>query len=318
MQKKAIIDVQFNWIFIIIAGAVILLFFVSVINKQRVVSDNQISSTILLDLESILTGAKVSTGTVNIVDIPKKEIGFECNKYYIGGTNIQIRDKVLFSPDVIKGTELITWAVDWNVPFWVTNFLYITTKEVRYIVVAPYSDSFAQEIHNDWLPDEITKDPIIDPSQPNIQNNNNYRVKFIYVNTAPINSHLTNFPKEVVQAIKIDESSNKITFYRPVGNAWQTASTALAPNSFDYIGKAPLLGAIFSHDNIMYDCSMNTSSSSCKTPHSQAYQNYLPSIIADANSLISNTAFSSNIPAEITNLEQQNRVAQLYSCVLIY
>jgi len=342
MQKKAIIDVQFNWIFIIIAGAVILLFFISVINKQRIISDNQISSKILLDLESILTGAKVSTGTVNIVDIPKKEIGFQCDKYFISGTSIQIRDKVIFSPDLIKGTELITWALDWNVPFWVTNFLYLTTKEVRYIIVKDPNDTsnLADKIRDDWLPDEITKE--IRDYGETIQHTNNYRVKFVYVNIAPNNAHLSDFPNNVVQAIEIDEQNNQVIFWEPKGilNEWQPANDALASNFFDYIGKEPLIGAIFSHDNEMYSCSMkkayeklniiapiyeerstelnNFYSSSCKTPHADAIA-HLQHITTTSGDLMTDPyKATAQITTAMTELDQLNGVAQLYSCVLIY
>jgi len=343
MQKKAIIDVQFNWIFIIIAGAVILLFFVSVINKQKTISDNQISVTILNDMESILTGAKVSTGTVNLVAIPKTQIGFECDRYFIGNARIPIRDKVIFSPDLIKGTELITWALDWSVPFWATNFLYLTTKEVRYVIVDDPLGNLAEKIHDDWLPEDLTKE-LVDPGDI-IDYTNNYRVKFIFVGAAnnPDHSMLTNsdLPEKNVQAIQIvgDENTGDIFFYTNNAGTWVPSSK---PSIIPYLNKESLLGAIFANDNERFECAMKKaykklyimadtyhyrsgqlstySSPQCQARHTDAVGE-LDTIKTESNFLSQNPSDPgkrTSIYLAMNELNQLNGAAQLYSCVLIY
>ena len=135
LKKKAMIEVHFNWIFILIAGAVIFVFFINIVNKQREFSDIRTSGTIATNLESILTGAQISTDTVNIIDLPKVNIGFECERYFIGPTPKQTKSNVIFAPNLLKGTQMISWALDWNMPYRITNFLYLTDPELRYIIV---------------------------------------------------------------------------------------------------------------------------------------------------------------------------------------
>ena len=59
-MKKGQIQVTFNWIYITIAGAVILLFFFGIVVKQKAASEEKLSIEVVRILESILTGAGVS------------------------------------------------------------------------------------------------------------------------------------------------------------------------------------------------------------------------------------------------------------------
>ena len=154
-KKKGVIEVQFNWIFTLIVGALILALFSSIIIKQKSSSENTISATLLTNLETILVGAKISTGTINVIDMPKTNIEFSCNQYSQGNAQKQIRDKVIFSPNLLKGKQLITWALEWKVPFKITNFLYVTSPEVRYILIGTDSTF---KIINSTIPNEINKE----------------------------------------------------------------------------------------------------------------------------------------------------------------
>src|SRR3989338_5974677 len=172
LEKRGAIEVQFNWIFILVAGTVILLFFGTIIMKQRAAAEEKLSASLLTDLDSIITGSMVSKNAFNFISIPKKEINFmDCDFYYIGKKNEEnaklkrdIKEKIIFAPDLIKGTRLTIWTLPWEIPYRVTNFLYLTSPEVRYIIVYSGSDAFAKEIEN-FLPPAKT---IIDEEEFNV------------------------------------------------------------------------------------------------------------------------------------------------------
>ncbi len=342
MSKKAAIEVQFNWIFIIIAGALILLFFISIVTKQKAISDTRISSTILVDLETILTGAKVSTGTVNLIKIPSSEIRFECNNYRIKDVNIPVRDKIIFSPDILKGVNLITWALDWNMPYWITNFLYVTSPEVRYIIVNDTGSDFAETIYDSWLPEEIGKEFV--NAGADVADKNNYRVKYVFVNQNPASlgdpmlNGIRRMDNEHVTAINIspDPTRNKgmISFFEKSGSTWQLKGTT------PYLGRESLIGAIFSHDIEMYNCSMKKAfeklaivtdiylnrskelvefygAAQCSVPHTSA--------VADLQVMSDSSDFNKDDIDQVYDaiywtdgLNHNNGIAKLYSCVLIY
>lgn len=266
-SKKAAIEVQFNWIFILIAGSVILLFFGTIIVKQRAASEQKIAAILLTDLESIMTGASVSEQAMNFYPIPNKEINFEsCDFYYIGkkqesNTKLKkdIKETIVFTPDLIKGTRLVTWTLPWDIPYRVTNFLYLTSPQVRYIFYDTIS--LIDDVEKLLPPEKIT----VDDEEYNVMfrqkirpsnDLNNYKVKFVILgNTEPSPTDLnifSNMEDEDVTAIKIDGTMElgTISFYKKLGSVWDS------DGSSPYLRKAALVAAIFAEDREMYECAM--------------------------------------------------------------
>src|SRR3989344_3370187 len=68
-SKKGQIEVTFNWVYVLIAGAVIILFFVGIAVKQKASSERALSSDVVRIMESIFTSAGVSEKTKNIIDV---------------------------------------------------------------------------------------------------------------------------------------------------------------------------------------------------------------------------------------------------------
>ena len=65
--KRAAIEVQFNWIFILIIGGIILMFFFGIVKSQKTVSEKKISGTVRRDMRAILTGSGISAGTASLI-----------------------------------------------------------------------------------------------------------------------------------------------------------------------------------------------------------------------------------------------------------
>jgi len=347
-SKKGVVEVQFNWIFILIAGALILAFFISLVAKQKTTSDLSAKAKISVDLEAILTGAGSSRGTVNIIDIPKAEIEFYCGSYMIGGISRDAKE-IIFAPSLIKGTKLIAWSLGWDVPYRVTNFLYLTSPEARYILVGT-GDLFLEI--NKTIPDKINKEWY--PTKPTdtfpliVQSKNNYKVKFVLFDTIITSnvdiSALSKMPDDDVTAIKIngDINSGEITFYKKQGGSWKGTGEGTSY----YLGKESLIGAIFSEykdieTEKVYDCIMkkafkrldivsqiyasrsneikNTvTDTTCAGIHSSANIDLIS--ISDISAALSQSFPNTlnDIVGKASNLKNLNDNAQSYSCPLIY
>ena len=121
-QKKGAIEVSFNWLFVLIAGAIILLFFISLVNTQREKSETNIALTIKTELKSILIGASLSESRQLAIDLPKVDLRFICefdecdnfdisdspscySQYEIGATGIneQTPSQIIFAPSQVLG-----------------------------------------------------------------------------------------------------------------------------------------------------------------------------------------------------------------------
>lgn len=352
MKKRGVIELQFNWIFVLIAGAIIFIFFMNIVNKQREFSNIKTAGTIITSLDSILTGAQISTDTVNIIDMPKADIGFECNRYFIGPVPKQIQRNIIFSPNLLKGNKIITWTLDWNLPYRVTNFLYLTNPKVRYIIVNN-SDNLGPKLYNE-LPKEINKELIDKSELTDLIDKNNYKVKFIFLNNVDDNALLKfkRMPDEEVTAINLIDIENlnvipltgTIEFLQKNEDEWQSVGTTY------YLKIESLFGAIFAADLDTYNCVMKKAfkklnlvtkiylkrsedlrdyygieNIGCANAHSKAISNLENMEVAsksrikdfpeELNHMEAMQNYAKNIGG---NQESANYRAQLLSCALIY
>lgn len=248
MKKKGVIELQFDWIFVIIAGAVILLFFGMLVNKQRDVSEVRSQITFQKNLQTILVGAEVDKYTVNVVKVPDREIDYSCEGFSVASLGA-FKQRVTFAPDLIKSKtrKMITWSLDWRVPFRVTNFLYVTSPEVKYYIVddddVTNEDSIADQLFN-LLPDKLDKELIVNVNSASGEGN--YKVKFVFFTPLP-RSLSSNF--DDVNAIYVNgdlDGYGTIEFFE--GNNLQSKGTS------KYLKKEMLIGAVFAEDKEIYDC----------------------------------------------------------------
>lgn len=246
--KKGMISAQFNWVFILVAGVLILLFFGSLVLKAKDSSDIAIAETVLTNMQTIMTGAEVSVRTINPIEIPNEEIKVSCNSLSVGKISKPItKNKIVFAPETIDGTTLLAWAFNWNAPYHVTNFLYLTTPNIKYVFInSPGTE--AEKIFN-LLPDKINKKKV---DFSNVPNTGNY-IKLIFFNKPGIPSlpsNLNNFPDNKVSAINVKTGSNEIKFFR------KTGATFTLDGSIGYIGDPMILGAVFSGTFEDYECNV--------------------------------------------------------------
>ena len=69
---------QFHWLFILIAGGIILVFFFSVAGKQKALSDEKLSLSLVQSMDAIFEMAGAGEGTSQVIPLPKNGLGFSC------------------------------------------------------------------------------------------------------------------------------------------------------------------------------------------------------------------------------------------------
>ena len=271
-HKKGAIEIQFNWIFILIAGIIILGFFISVINKQKHIAEDQVSASIKINLGAVLTGTSAARDTASRINIPNIDIIYDCDGY-IAGRSDAIRTKTSFAPSLVKGPVIISWTRDWDMPFRVTNFLYITSPFVRYIFVRDGA-GVAQYVYN-ALPNRTIMDKgevkaffskeLVEFGDINsIKDQNHYKVRFIFFEDNPedadIDGLFGGIKNRDITAVKIDAGSisklegvGVLTFYVKRGDEFKEY---LGGGKSAYLGEASAFGAIFADDPETYNCNM--------------------------------------------------------------
>jgi hypothetical protein len=328
--KKAQEESQLNWIFILIAGAVILAFFVFIVIKQRGASEAKFSGKIAQQLNTILVGAKVSSGTVQEIPTPEVSIRFTCNDYYIGPASQRLGNRLVFAPEFVEGDRIITWTLDWNVPFKITSFLYMTSPLVRYVVVG--SDDKAKEIF-DEMPKKLNKVRIDDLGQA--KDEGDKYVRFIFVNPESASFGIpAGFEKAVVSGliIRSDPSQSTVQFLEKTTTGLTTSGPAVT-----FTESEVMYGAIFSTKADDYQCLMKrayTRLNLVASVYAAKFNEIAPIYDGtncegyykdnkDIKALIDATADPSHVDygsigEEKSKLKEVNTRLQIYSCPLLY
>lgn len=160
-DKKGL-TMQLHWIFILVAGGIILVFFFSIAGKQKALSDDKLSLSLVSSVDSIFDMADASESTSQFISIPKDGLSFSCSDscdcfFSSGSARRSFGSSLIFSESFIDSSQAVVWSLPWKVPFRVANFLYVTNPETRKIVVFDDS-SFAVDLKKklmNVLPDNI-------------------------------------------------------------------------------------------------------------------------------------------------------------------
>jgi hypothetical protein len=132
MEKKGQ-GVQFNWIFVIVAGGLILLFFMFFTARYFELHNLRVGSETARGLDQVFLSAK-STPQYKTFNLEGNnfDLNFECGFFVIDGNYRQEIDYVLFGTDVSDTDELLIWSREFNKPFKVDNVVYVldTRKKI--------------------------------------------------------------------------------------------------------------------------------------------------------------------------------------------
>lgn len=269
-RRVAQLEVQFNWVFILIAGAVIIAFFFSIVQKQRSISDQRLAFSILNEMDAITTGASIVEGAAQRLDLPRQGLDIACTdactcSISVGAFTRDAGDKLIFAPSRLEGEDVLLWALDWQMPFRAANFLYATNARAKYFFV--YEDSAGSQqlraLFEDRLPplvnaEFVTPNDIDCADNPDCVQNENYAsVKFIFLDIPPDFGNLQlheSFQDTDVSALHV--SQGVLTFYERQNRR----STSFTPYRSYAAGDATLFGAVFAADPTMYECNVRKAS----------------------------------------------------------
>lgn len=184
-SKKAVIEISFSWIFILVAGTVILGLFIYIGFNQGNFFKTLMNAEMLKDLNAIFVAAQVSKNTAAIFTIPKTDLSFSCNSYGIDGVTHSFAGQFVFAPSKLNTDKLISWSKPWSLGFRVTNFLFLTSPYIKYYIGYDPGDSdmaiLAQDIYDDF-PKHVTKELLPLDESVTISNQNYEKIVVLLLN----------------------------------------------------------------------------------------------------------------------------------------
>ncbi len=261
-SKKAQVAEQFNWVFILIAGSIILAFFVSVGVWYKGRQEVTLAGDVVTKLDSIFSTAKESPKTAKInKNFPDVTLTFFCDAdacndlgcasgFSGGSVTIDTSTEPLFTLKTLGAKDMITWALSWELPYKVTNFLYLTNPRVRYVLVTSRSSSSSTALlstvnsllsENSFLVKEVLYVEDVG-STLTLEDRDEEHIRIVYFT----DNVLDPLPFDVVTETSFDALT--------VSGSKEFGLVSFEGEDYPYLGIAMLIGAIFSEDASFYSC----------------------------------------------------------------
>jgi hypothetical protein len=253
LKRRGVIDVQFNWIFIMIAGFVILLFIISIVMNQKKNADTQSSISTVNQINTIIKGRQQAAGVYSELSIPETTMTFQCDPEADNLFTFKISDSsrtplpldIIFAPQAMTANRMQMWSQSFDLPFAVTAFTYITSNDRIILIYNESASSDARALY-DSLPDNITRYFVSTQTELDRYDSYGDRKKVVcFNNECPHGDYLDIIPDSSVGHDLFGFGTVKFFRNRQVST------------DIPYITKASLLGAVFSDDADYYKCQMN-------------------------------------------------------------
>jgi len=250
-QKKGAVELQFNWIFVLVAGGLILTLVVGFVFRWMHQSEEKNAIETLRNLELIITASGVVEGGREQIDMYGLTMTYDGLTLKFKGVGIPgWRMRSLFVPPKLKGEKMIIWTDSWFMPFYVGNPVYITTDQARYLAVFNDSQKSLQleRMLKEMLPAEVSIDYVNESQYTLVRDYNNYYVVSIFLETSlqpprPLKA----VQNAVVVTMADDNASGLLKFYSKRGSVWNPAGNSV------WVQPEMLAGAVVTGDAGLYN-----------------------------------------------------------------
>ncbi len=271
MKKKGQIELTFNWIYVALAGAIILLFFVGIVVRQAKVSEEQLSGEVVRVMGSILAGASVSEKTRNSVEaggLADYILYFDCadgvGEFGLKGKPARMQNSIdpIFAPKEIQSPLIVFWSLPYHLPFKVIDFLFVTSPNRKYYLTGTDS-KFIDEFLNATTglkKEGLNREYVAELAD--LQAEGNIEVRVVDVDGSQIfekrvPSSLLSFPDQKVSAIAFISGTNQANYYQKEGDSWKKLNPhPVEIISLDEEKNAAKYAAIFAENDELYECNM--------------------------------------------------------------
>ena len=274
--KRGVVEVQFNWIFIMIAGGLILFFFMTIISYQQQLSKNKLGVELASQLELIFSGRGVSPGAKQPIDIADIPIKFDCSEYLVMDQRIASGNVLIFAPAEVVTKKLMTITMSFDLPMRTNNMIMMTSPAIKYYFVnfgqaqsGSVSERIEQLLDFPLAPEGEKIDfKFVSVEELGAETyQNNPFIRFIVHDNDPAVPLSLALPAsfdavgdETISAVVVNENmigdeenlqTSQLFFYQKNGGVWQSTGSSFT------LGFSSFTGAVFAKDGDTFSCLMS-------------------------------------------------------------
>ncbi len=255
-NKRGAIELQFNWIFVLVAGFIIFTFIISIILSQKKSADAALGVDITNQITAELQG-KRAPNTFYEVTIPESTFTFRCTKDD-GYFDMKISEStplptdIIFTDKTLQTKKLYLWTREFRLPYTITTVTYLTQPSTAFILYNATGNT-AYTVNELRYLDEIYADLSSTNITLLVANGNDIASKAGQFKRSHIICFDGNCPKTIANTNVYDITPNQTL------NSLDAYGT-IKINGGDetaYITKTTLYGAIFSENKNYYECQLN-------------------------------------------------------------
>lgn len=248
MKRKGIIGAQFNWIFAIIAGALILSLVVGFIFKQKQISDERTYQNNLNEFQSVLASAKLTEGRIETLKLdPRIDFRFDCeaNVLLMGSMQEEVGADIVAGPRSLSGMGLYLWTKPAMTPAHIANLIFLSPSTKYYFFVTnDFADKDVKELYDEFpnsIKKMLLKPQELEENVKNILKQQDAKIRIIYIGV-PVQNKAALSPNRVSE-IKLNlnvpstaEFNNEIysLYYDSSIKSMMPQIAVLADNGNDY------------------------------------------------------------------------------------
>jgi hypothetical protein len=249
--KKAEVDVQANWIFILIAAALVIFLVAKVISAQKSAAESAASSKARSAFQTALITAMTNENFYSVSETGQQSFSASCAGFTFDRRLSPVDVGVFFSPSAVSSVQkkAVIRTYPFEFPFKITNAVYVTSPENIYLFIN--KDGMEKEINEiaSLLPDGLDSRVINEADiASEILKSGGRQVRLVFYGR-DISPSLVLKQASALSIFPQQSDSGTLKFY--------SKNNAAAGTSSFYLGKASLLGAIYSDDQNLYECSIN-------------------------------------------------------------
>ncbi len=281
-STRAQVEIQFNWIYILVAGIVILAFFVGIVIQQKKSAETRLHADVQRTLQTIFTGAAVAQSTKQAIEIPPSKLSFFCDAS--GASGVQIEGapvpfdtpiQPIFAPHELGTDKLVLWSLPYEMPFRITNVLLVTVPKgspaIKYIVIGDYLFVIENMVKQTYFeaqgkPTEMNFEFISPFDATLISNkipqNAKTQLRFVFfdgIGMDDAKEALADVPNKAT-AVSFNIASKQATYYAFEGKGWIRGDDVSLPTLTSFQSSddtdALFYAALFAADAEQFNCNM--------------------------------------------------------------
>lgn len=144
-RRRGSVELPVTAIFMIVAGSIIILFFVVITQHQARGASEETEARTLNFLDTLIKTSATAKETATNITIVNDDVLFTCDEEgmrfgFISENTLPLFDVVVFAPRKLSGGELNAYSQAENIPFRAFNVLYLTTPEYVVDTTHPLTD----------------------------------------------------------------------------------------------------------------------------------------------------------------------------------